>query len=43
MHLNGDFKKALKSANKSLKVAPANFKGRLNGEIEKLKKGEDIN
>ena len=39
----GDYKKALKAAENSLKVAPANFKGRLNGEIEKLKKGEDIN
>lgn len=39
----GDYKKALKAAENSLKVAPGNFKGRLNGEIEKLKKGEDIN
>lgn len=39
----GDYKNALKSAAASLEVAPAQFKGRLNGEIEKLKKGEDIN
>ncbi|RCS27854.1 DUF2911 domain-containing protein [Polaribacter sp. WD7] len=39
----GDFKKAIKAANASLKIAPANFKTRLNNEIEKLKKGEDIN
>ena len=39
----GDFKNALKSAEASLAVAPGGFKNRLNGEIEKLKKGEDIN
>ena len=39
----GDFKKALKSAEASLAVAPGGFKNRLTGEIEKLKKGEDIN
>jgi tetratricopeptide (TPR) repeat protein len=39
----GDFKNALKSAEASLKVAPEGFKTRLTGEIEKLKKGEDIN
>lgn len=39
----GDFKNALKSAEASLKVAPGGFKTRLTGEIEKLKKGEDIN
>jgi len=41
----GDFKNALKTANKSLneKSTPARFKTRLNNEIEKLKKGEDIN
>lgn len=38
----GDFKKALKSAEASLEVAPDRFKKRLSGEIEKLKKGEAI-
>jgi len=40
---NKSFKNAIKSLNQSLTAAPDNFKARLNGEIEKLKKGEDIN
>ena len=40
---NGDYKNAIKSLTKSLKVAPANFKPRLEQNIERLKKGEDIN
>ena len=39
----GDYKNAIKSLNKSMAVAPANFKPRLEQNIEKLKKGEDIN
>ncbi len=39
----GDYKNAIKSINKSLAVAPANFKPRLEQGLEKLKKGEDIN
>lgn len=39
----GDYKNAIKSLNKSLAVAPANFKPRLEQSIERLKEGEDIN
>ncbi|WP_394971740.1 DUF2911 domain-containing protein [uncultured Croceitalea sp.] len=39
----GDYKNAIKSINKSLTVAPANFKPRLEQSVERLKKGEDIN
>ncbi|AXT20511.1 DUF2911 domain-containing protein [Flavobacteriaceae bacterium AU392] len=41
----GDFKKALKSMNIAFnaEATPTRFKTRLNNEIEKLKKGEDIN
>lgn len=41
----GEYKKALRAANASLveKTTPVRFKTRLNNEIEKLKKGEDIN
>ncbi len=39
----GDYKNAIKSINKSLNVAPDRFKNRLNSELEKLKKGENIN
>lgn len=39
----GDYKNAIKSMTKSLAVAPANFKPRLEQNIERLKKGEDIN
>lgn len=38
----GNFKKAIKAAQKSLKVAPQRFQGRLHNEIKKLKKGEAI-
>ncbi|NER13358.1 DUF2911 domain-containing protein [Leptobacterium flavescens] len=39
---NGDFKNAIKNLNKSLESAPDRFKGRLNGDLAKLQKGEDI-
>ncbi|MFS4469080.1 DUF2911 domain-containing protein [Maribacter sp. 2210JD10-5] len=39
----GDYKNAVKSINKSLAVAPENFKPRLEQALERLKKGEDIN
>ncbi|MDY8135352.1 DUF2911 domain-containing protein [Aquimarina sp. 2201CG5-10] len=39
----GDYKNAIKAINTSLGNAPDRFKGRLNGDLEKLKKGEDIN
>ncbi len=39
---SGNTKSAIKSVTKSLTVAPDRFKGRLNGELDKLKKGEDI-
>ena len=39
----GDYKNAIKSITKSLKVAPANFKPRLEQSLVRLKKGEDIN
>ncbi len=39
----GDIKNAIKAINKSLTVAPANFKPRLEQALERLKKGEDIN
>jgi len=40
---NKDYKNAIKSIEKSLGVASDRFKNRLNGELEKLKKGESIN
>ncbi len=39
----GDYKNAVKSMNTAMSKAPERFKGRLSGELEKLKKGEDIN
>ena len=39
----GDYKNAIKSMTKSLAVAPANFKPRLEQSIARLKKGEDVN
>ncbi len=39
----GDFKNAIRSINKSMQAAPANFKPRLEASLERLKKGEDIN
>ncbi len=39
----GDYKNAIKSINVALGNAPDRFKGRLSGDLEKLKKGEDIN
>ncbi|WP_405205999.1 DUF2911 domain-containing protein [Aquimarina sp. LLG6339-5] len=39
----GDYKNAIKSMNTAMSKAPERFKGRLSGELEKLKKGEDIN
>ncbi|MDH7444041.1 DUF2911 domain-containing protein [Aquimarina sp. 2201CG14-23] len=39
----GDYKNAIKSINVALGKAPDRFKGRLSGDLEKLKKGEDIN
>ncbi|WP_103067975.1 DUF2911 domain-containing protein [Aquimarina sediminis] len=39
----GDYKNAIKAITTSLGKAPERFKGRLNGDLEKLKKGEDIN
>ncbi|WP_109301271.1 DUF2911 domain-containing protein [Aquimarina sp. AU474] len=39
----GDYKNAIKAINTSMTKAPDRFKGRLTGELEKLKKGEDIN
>jgi len=39
----GDYKNAIKSINKSLSVAPDNFKPRLQQSLERLTKGEDIN
>lgn len=39
----GDYKNAIKSITKSLANAPANFKPRLETNLERLKKGEDIN
>ncbi|GAA0733755.1 hypothetical protein GCM10009430_48190 [Aquimarina litoralis] len=39
----GDFKNAIKSMNTAMSKAPERFKNRLSGELEKLKKGEDIN
>ncbi len=40
---NGDFKNAIKSIHKSMATAPANFKPRLQENLDRLKKGEDIN
>ena len=40
---NGDSKNAIKSITKSMAVAPANFKPRLEQALVRLKKGEDIN
>ncbi|WP_299441865.1 DUF2911 domain-containing protein [uncultured Aquimarina sp.] len=39
----GDYKNAIKSINVAMGNAPERFKGRLSGDLEKLKKGEDIN
>ncbi len=39
----GDYKNAIKAINTSIANAPDRFKARLNGNLEKLKKGEDIN
>ena len=39
----GDFKKAINAINVALQNAPARFKNRLNGELEKLNKGEALN
>ncbi|NAS30844.1 DUF2911 domain-containing protein [Flavobacteriaceae bacterium R38] len=39
---SGNYKSAIKAINTSLEKAPNQFKGRLNGELDKLKKGEDI-
>ncbi|WP_024772618.1 DUF2911 domain-containing protein [Aquimarina macrocephali] len=39
----GDYKNAIKAINTSLDSAPDRFKGRLNGDLEKLKNGKDIN
>ena len=39
----GDYKNAIKAINTALGKAPDRFKGRLNGELEKLKNGKDIN
>ncbi len=39
----GDYKNAIKAINISLNSAPDRFKGRLNGDLEKLKNGKDIN
>ena len=38
-----DFKNAVKFMNKALANAPANFKGRVQQNLDRLKKGEDIN
>ncbi|WP_394749152.1 DUF2911 domain-containing protein [Spongiimicrobium salis] len=38
-----DYKNAIKSITKAIKVAPANFKPRLEANLARLKKGEDIN
>lgn len=40
---NGDFKNALKALKTSMKAVPERFKGRLQGDLEKLNKKEDIN
>lgn len=40
---NGDYKNAIKALNTSMGKAPEQFKPRLTGAMEKLKKGEDIN
>ncbi len=39
----GDYKNAIEAINTSMNKAPERFKGRLSGELEKLKKGKDIN
>jgi len=39
----GDYKNAIKSMMKSMAVAPAGFKARMEANLERLKKGEDIN
>ena len=39
----GDYKNAIKAMNKALNAAPENFKPRLQQNLERLKKGEDIN
>ena len=40
---NGDFKNAIKALNTSMKSVPERFKPRLQGDLEKLNKKEDIN
>ena len=40
---NGDYKNALKYANLALPIAPAAQKGGLQGMIDKLKEGKDVN
>ncbi|KAA1243354.1 DUF2911 domain-containing protein [Aquimarina sp. RZ0] len=40
---NGDYKNAIKAINTSMSNAPERFKERLSGDLEKLKKGQDIN
>jgi len=39
----GDYKNAINAITTSMGKAPERFKGRLSGELEKLKKGKDIN
>ncbi|WP_378176066.1 DUF2911 domain-containing protein [Aquimarina sp. SS2-1] len=39
----GDYKSAVKSMNVAMNNAPERFKGRLSSELERLKKGQDIN
>jgi tetratricopeptide (TPR) repeat protein len=39
----GDYKNAIKTINTSLGNTPDGLKGRLNGDLEKLKNGKDIN
>jgi len=39
----GDYENAIKAINTSMSNAPERFKARLTGNLEKLKKGEDIN
>ena len=39
----GDYKNAIKSMTKAIEVAPDGFKARFQQNLERLKKGEDIN
>lgn len=39
----GDFKKAIKAMNQAIKAAPEGFKDRFRQNLDRLKKGEDIN